>query len=498
MILKCDLWGKSMWDNYAQKKILPNLKKIAKSKYKFYCLAFDVKDEDFILDILLNYTTNFILLKTNNIDSIIESINIVNCNTTNCKDKLEEIFADVFSGNIENRKIDDDKRKYIIFIRFSELTQELKDLYKKHKVVIYPYMFEKIMSLIKKDYKYYDLKKFNGYAFLQFTDNNNEEIIFSNDIFTIKFFLGGLGDLFATFSLEYEFIQMQLESRKKIYNIFYGEFQYNCEAQRVLKNEVSSISFNNGHMFKYWRSLNTDKFINIFNDDNNSGIHITDLCKKSFNFTEEINPYKHNNVLIERILNNVSENEIEIVNKLLSDKNFIGLQCFTGVYCNDTNKWLGSVARNWNEENVKNFLELCFENKVDIIVLTPNPYDSVKGYLHLPELSVGGYVYAISKLKLVVGIDSSAGHIAAFYNIPSITIWGESTPLMMHVEDAKIGFRVLRNNMSIVSQSRDIKKVNYKIVYDTLVYVLNNGIIASDKIISYEDSVNGFNTIYVD
>ena len=106
-----------------------------------------------------------------------------------------------------------------------------------------------------------------------------------------------------------------------------------------------------------------------------------------------------------------------------------------------------------------------------MLTLCNSPYNQVKDK-RLRKLSLSGYAYAISKLKMVVGIDSSAGHIAAFYNIPSITLWGGQTPF--EAWEAKISFRPLRNNTSIYSSNKDINLISPKTVFKNMKAVLNH------------------------
>jgi ADP-heptose:LPS heptosyltransferase len=112
-------------------------------------------------------------------------------------------------------------------------------------------------------------------------------------------------------------------------------------------------------------------------------------------------------------------------------------------------------------------------------------------------MSVYSYVYAISKLKFVVSIDSSSGHIASFYNIPSLTLWGKTTPVK-YTDNLIIGFRPLRNNFSIVSKSEKIENITGEFVYETLKKLLENNFNNPDKIITYQDSLDDYNIVYTE
>lgn len=130
------------------------------------------------------------------------------------------------------------------------------------------------------------------------------------------------------------------------------------------------------------------------------------------------------------------------------------------------------------------------------MILSPHCYRTMPGVIEFGKLTIFEYIYVISRFTMVVGIDSSAGHIASFWNIPTLTIWGEQTPLVC--EGNEIGFRVLRNNYSIVPEDGNINSIDPEAVYDTMNKMLSNEIsIDCNHIITYADSVNGYNTLFV-
>ena len=473
---------------------LIHLKELMKGEYEYYCLAFKEKDENSIMSIMSKYTTNFLLLKTldiNNLDNII----ICYCDINNCDDKLKNIFNHDFK-DITKLNYLDEYIEYILFPLIIKISGKLTNSENAEN-----YLFNKMIDLIKNNFKYYKICICNNNAFLKFIANDIYLSKSSDEIFIA--IVEGIGDAFMDFSLKHEFLIREKKNKKNIYQVI-TKRNYKRNYRKIIMSniahDISVILFSNSSMIHHWIMLNEEEIIteneSFYNIVHKSAhMHLYDTRKISYKLTgnEYDNPYKYNNVLSERILNTVSENEIKIVDELLENKNFIGFQCFSGMYSIDAVKWESDDwTRNWNEENAENFLKLCYENNLNIIVLTPNPYYSLKRYVHLPTLSISGYVYAISKLKFVVGIDSSAGHIAAFYNISSITIWGESTPFNA------LGFRALRNNISIVPKSKDINNVSYKTVYNILLHTITYGIIDCERIISYEDSLNSFNIIYVD
>ncbi len=134
------------------------------------------------------------------------------------------------------------------------------------------------------------------------------------------------------------------------------------------------------------------------------------------------------------------------------------------------------------------FVNICKQQGLDLLALNPNPYDIDLGILQLRQMSTAAYAYTISKLTLLVGIDSSAGHIASFYNIPSITIWGKQSPV--DAFDKPISFRAMRKNFSLWSENMDINCITPELVIKKIQNYLNGMLKLSDHIITYEDSLN--------
>ena len=91
---------------------------------------------------------------------------------------------------------------------------------------------------------------------------------------------------------------------------------------------------------------------------------------------------------------------------------------------------------------------------------------------------------------MVIGIDSSAGHIASFYNIPSITLWGGFSPVKFW--NSYNGYRALRKNYSIVPCDQNLRSVKYDVVYDVLTKCLSGEIQFKEEIITYQDSLDGY------
>lgn len=144
-------------------------------------------------------------------------------------------------------------------------------------------------------------------------------------------------------------------------------------------------------------------------------------------------------------------------------------------------------GKSWTEEQTVKFTELCEEHEIPLLLLNSSPYKCLKGE-QLEKMSLFGYVYAVSKVKALVGIDSSAGHIASFYHKPNITVWGGQSPLKSW--GAKVSFRPLCMNYSIIPEDLNSNTVSSDYVFDILNKILNKEIILESKILSYHDQKN--------
>ena len=69
-------------------------------------------------------------------------------------------------------------------------------------------------------------------------------------------------------------------------------------------------------------------------------------------------------------------------------------------------------------------------------------------------------------MKLVVGMDSSGGHIASFSDVPSITIWQRHafTPDSTY----KRSYRPLRKNISLYSDEITAQCITPRLVFDVM------------------------------
>lgn len=87
---------------------------------------------------------------------------------------------------------------------------------------------------------------------------------------------------------------------------------------------------------------------------------------------------------------------------------------------------------------------------------------------------------------MLIGIDSSGGHIASFYNIPSITIWGKQTPECFPETLKKVSFRPLKKNISIWSERKCTDVIDANIIFEKAMEILNGNIKFSDDMIKIQ------------
>ena len=177
----------------------------------------------------------------------------------------------------------------------------------------------------------------------------------------------------------------------------------------------------------------------------------------------------------------------------------MALQYFTGSYDDVNDIWVTNTYRNWDQENIKKFVELCNQSNIEVIIFSGQPYYNIN-IKKIRTDSILSYIYALSKIKVLVGIDSSGGHIASFYNIPSITIWGKQTHMFYQITDTsisekkasdfRISFRPIRRNVSIYSRKRSTNMVLADKVFSWLVYILEEKVEFEETNIKYDDNKN--------
>lgn len=456
------------------------LRTCAKGTYKFIALAFNPQDEKQMIESVFKYTTNFVILRTKHKIELSGCI-IIYCNADNINTIIDDLpnIREEYYGSTRTVNM----FTYVVFmetiafpdmILSNDLNNEFINIYKSGK----------ILSSLEKSYKAGTYIIYNDFLFLVFCDK--DDIVEHKKLYTIFKEDIGIGDYFIIHSLRHEYYKDT--NNQESYIISYDEFNDNFDCSVFEKKH--ELKYNNTKIINFWLdNFKDDYSATIQSFINSDPCHSYDVWVKRLNINID-DVYKYSDVLKNIILENISAQEKDYIDNLLEGKQYIGFQFFTG---NQQEYY----ERVWDEENVMSFMKICQKNSVNVIILTPHPYKDLSDYLNLPEMSIYSYAYAVSKLKFVVSIDSSSGHIASFYNIPSLTLWGKTTPIKT-TGDIIIGFRPLRNNFSIVSKSENIKNIKAEFVYEVLQNLLNNNVNDPHKIITYQDSIDNYNIIYVD
>ena len=473
---------------------------------KYYCIGFSKTEEKEIVSNVTEYTGNCVLLESK-YEVNLRNVQMLYCDVENIRDVLEHIFEGKSLPEPMKHKEDIgvDGVEYMLFAKVNVFPSSVRiDERTKSNKFVDDYLFYTYAAMLEKCYKAVDILMYEklgeSCALLRFVDiDNTEEYVFEHLVVTLW---AGLGDFFMLHSLQHEYLLRKKQDYENIYVPVVKHPYTNKNIKMIHGDNVRNLVFDNHKMCGYFVNKFTHKIVICRDTALTWKVrHICDIWVKGLGTPAGIHPYEYDYVLKEKVMRDLAPEEKEMIDSMLGEKKYIGLQVFSGSFEVDLNVWRTREVRNWDGENAEKFLELCSENGMNVIVLTPHPYECLTKYMHLPQVSVSGYIYAVSKLRLVVGIDSSAGHIASFYDIPSVTLWGGTTPLSTEAEvgsevEDNIGFRALRNNISIVSRSRSMKGISYQMVYDVVADTLTDGIPNHDKIISYDDSANDFNIIY--
>lgn len=483
------------------------------NKMQIHLLAFDKKDELIIIDSLIKYTKNFVIL----IMKHEENIRMLNyqkhsCNQSSINTVLDCIFNYSEMEEKQIYKQPEDEIEYIVFIKGkNEDSNEISYYDFNVKSFYFSYL---IGSL--KTFKIYDYYFYNTNAILRITDHeidSNFEIniietdrkITNKKIILVPFV--GIGDYFMFFSLLYEFITQKKEQNTEFYITVVDNNKSAIALINCFFPNLKRISFDNGAIYDYCLKMDNQDVLNLYylhikecmqRKYMLQGYHITEIIKSLLHLESSYYIYQHSDILKKRIKTNLSKEEKDYIDKFFENDNYVGFQFFTGSYDSINDIWTTDFSRVWEEENVQSFVDLCNNANIKLLVLSNSPYEDLPTY-KLNNVSICGYAYAVSKIKLLVGIDSSAGHIASFYNVPTITMWGRQTPEQYRIPnlsiaeeqlESKISFRPLRKNLSIYSESRNINKIKPMVVFQKMVDILNGSILLEDKIISYDNFEN--------
>jgi len=474
------------------------------SKYgNHYFIAYDKKREQKILDEILRYTDNFVILETHRIE-LFESKNSFYFDYNDVK--LDSLFIRYNIINIsyaEQNKVDFKTAGTTNYIYFYKISDNL-NVFKHNYVEKYDSCIAKNMIQNIPRHFVFDKIIINNIIFLKFSDKSptNEYV----KKLKFLFLIGGIGDFFITFSIVKEYLNNT--NYENIYIVNFNirknsNFDYMVKLAYGSKVKLLNYYHYSDDFLNYWLAHEDSslyhKTIDMFYLPKFKANHMAMLYKKVLIGERDLNYYKYNDILKGQILNKVSNEEKNYINSLVKNTAInIGLQYFSGVFNRD-NKFISWGEKKWDEKNTNEFIKKCKDSNINLVVLNSESYSPHLKKFCTKKLSIAGYALLVSKMNLIVGVDSSATHIASFYNIPSITLWGKGSPLFLNYSDNinHIGFRALRKNYSIIARNKKLSSINHNIVFFLVKKFIKNELTFKDEIITYKDSINGYNMIYV-
>jgi len=476
-------------------------KKYIKKPYFIYDIIVPITDEQIIVSKLLKYTNDFLIILDKCFETSIPIYKSFNCDSDNIVNCLEKIFNSSDEYTEDYVQNDTNDSIHIIIARIhdnehNEYIELFQNNYKFHLLII-----------AAEKYKLFDFYSMNNKIIVRVKRNieENHKFIFKNyrDInqFDTKNILlhttfSGIGDYFRFSSLWIDFAFNLLKINLHPTLALVENVPSNKIAEKFLE-EYNFVYFSSSIQRKYCLDpLMCKNVINLefeFNEYLNRCNNKP--CKTNYEILNElleidkVNPYKYNNILRKRILDNIDIKEKEYVDSLFNNKNFIGLQYFSGASLNDENsQWVSAIYKDWSSSNVEHFIKTANEKNINIILLNENPYELNIDYsnvIQLKPVSVFVYAYVISKLEVLIGIESSAGHIAGFYNRPNITLWGGTTN-PSYFFGSEYSYRVLRKNLSMVSKDNDVNLISPSKVIE----LLDSVTVIDDHIIDYYETNN--------
>lgn len=452
-----------------------------------YLIAFNKDDELLVVSRLIKYTKNFLILLTDSIDAV--PVRLMNHQYLCNKDNIDRVLERIFKQNetdFDNVSDYTSCLSYIVFVKEAESLQYLYDNYYTRC-----YNFRFMVSQLKK-FSLYDFNFYNYVAiprlstFLDYESKPIKMFVNQNIIKIEKTFFGpflGIGDFFIMYSIIYEYCL------NKLHDVYFPIIDFvPIMNSKLYFPDFKKVYFDNEAIYNFCFSVKNEEILNIysiFEENNyfqNTNKHIVDVVKSILNTDKPKDIYKYNFILSESIFSNINKREKDYIDHLIYNNRFIGMQLFSGVYAEKKGCWKSVTNRNWSEKRIREFVNLCKKQNYQLICLSKLPYE-IDNLLCMDEVSVEGYAYAISKLSLVVGIDSSAGHIASFFNIPSITVWGSHMPFGRG--NKNVSFRPLRKNISIYSDDPVLLDIDPLYVISIIKGVIQNKYPVDKDIILY-------------
>ena len=472
-------------------KGLISLHRYLATPQKDYLILFDKNSvgQTQAINSIKTYTKKFLVLD----DVVYKPTDFKNVIVASAKTlgEFEKILDNVFTdGDVDNRKtelIDLIESACAIYFSISQtFDNELK-------VYEHFLLFRKLSPLFYvKD--------------IIFNDETTIVIIYTNNKKRIEFcehpeekpiclFLGyGIGDFFITSAFFYHLIEKYkritiiLLAQRPVKKLLKDLYSDRCDIyevnDRMVLERIYKLFVDSGKFAKCYNALYTDyKHADHFQ-------HYFNMFADQLYDIEVKEPYLYMDAIYDTFCSIIEDHEKEIINQITENKKTrIGLQIWT----DEPGK-----GRCWDQKNVQELINQ-YSNEYTFYILTPYPKDLYDIYdaINLENLSIEGMTCAIKHMDAIVGIDSCCGHIAAAFNVPSITLWNSQTPVLLEYDFVKLSFRPMRKNYSIVPKSKNINDIKGELVGSILRDCLANKIVLTEDILSLKSIFNNENTLFV-
>lgn len=463
------------------------LHKYMKSQNDDFLIIFDKREIELcaVVTIMKEYTTKFIILD----DFIFFHNDFKNAKVhkVDSTKMLNDALKNIFINNVYNIKINDDSIENASAVLFSISNASEKDI----KVFEHFLLFSKL----PKSFNISNIILHDGLAIPAYTNKKEYKLFKKSEDKPVCVFLGyGIGDFFITSEFWYQLLKKYndiiiiMPQNRTIKKILFDLFGSHCKFYEIEDYMVLERMYkefiNSGKFQKCYNLLFDDyKMINSFQ-------HYYDFFNSQMFDITVTNPYSHMRDILFKFTTLIKDCEKKSIIKIRNERKIkVGIQFWTDE---------PGSERNWNCDNVQRLIN-CGSDYFQFYILTPYPKEkyNVGGCIDLSHFSLYGMVAAINEMDMVVGIDSCCGHIAAAYNIPTITIWNAQTPIALPFDYIKLSFRPMRKNISLVPRSKDINDIKGEKVFEIMKMYFDNKILLNSEIISTKEIFNLKNTFYI-
>lgn len=482
-------------------------KKYLRREFSIFDLVIPKNQEKYIVERVLSYTSTFVIVLHPVFQTPLNTIIKINCDMNSISQVLDAIFCDYALHNHALSAEEEIIHLIIIKPVHPEQITAYEQLFEKN------FMFHQLLHACDK-YKLYDFYSYNGQAVVRLCDSqstknnwdslgfykNGRLLLQDNQLFYTT--LEGIGDSFRFGSLWIRYARHLLSKNINPYFAIVKRHPGGDFIKRVF-TEFNFLEFDSltqrafcmdSCFCKNFMNL-TDRFeCYLAEVQHKPRLTNYEILNCLLNLPIMDTPYTFKSVMQGRLNEALPTPEKDYVDTLLHKHAFVGLQYFSGAALNlDKSNWASATYKNWSKENVEQFLEAAVQKSTHhILLMNEDPYDlnlCLENVKQLKSLSVFGYVYAISKLSALVGIESSGGHIASFYNIPSITLWGGGTSPFIFSGN-EYSYRVHRKNVSLIPISGDINQIDGDCVVNVLMAILNVTMKLDDLFYTYTSQEN--------